>query len=173
MCFREYLALRFRGFIVLSQELLRPAFLATDRRDVAAVVDVHRKGDVVLHSQRDGLVVGERCMFDRVGPGQDRVLDRFGAMGMGGELDARGVCYLGDGLDFLAGHFRRARYAAECEYRAGSDDLEDVGAAIDSGLCLLPEVVGTASDAEPDVRWNIALRAPGDDQVATAAGIVR
>ena len=116
----------------------------------------------------DVLVVDQRRVFDRVGAGKDRVLDRLRAMRMRRDLQAVGMGHVDHGLDLLGHHFALARHAAEREHRAGRDDLEQVGAAGGGQLGLLPELLGPARDTHAHLRRDLRFGMTRDDQVATA-----
>ena len=65
-------------------------------------------------------------------------------------------------------HFALARHAAEREHGTGRDDLEQVGAARDGLLGLLPELLGPARHAHAHLRRNFRFGMAGDDEVAAA-----
>jgi len=122
----------------------------------------------VLLREPDALVVDQRRVFDRVGAGEDRILDRLRTVRVRRDFQAMGMRHVDDGLDLLGQHFALTRHTTKREHGAGRDDLEHVGTARDGLLGLLPELFGPARDTRAH-RWrDFRFGMAGDDEVAAA-----
>ena len=91
-------------------------------------------------------------------------------MGVRCDLASSGMRHRRHRSDLVGRHFRFARYAAVSQYRAGGNDLEDVGAAVDSRLRLRAKLRGAACHSRTQPRRNVCFRHTRDQQVAPAAG---
>ncbi len=123
----------------------------------------------MLLRQRDAFVVDQRGMLDRAHARAYRALDALGAMRMRSDEGAALRGFLHRGMDLGFGVFGFPGFGASGQHRAGGDDLDQVGAAIEHDVDMPAHVIHALGDAAAECfRHHGALRQAGD--LAAAAG---
>src|SRR5689334_13340279 len=128
----------------------------------------------MLLGELDRGVAGEAGVLDGVDPGEDRIMDAFVAVGVGGDLETEHVRLVGDRLHLVIAELLGADRIAEREHSASRADLDDLGAIFVHPADLLARLLRAGDDPRrllvPDRRWEavgvVAMPAGRSEQIS-------
>jgi hypothetical protein len=163
-------ALNFGRGQVLLQKLERPARSPPFGLDEVTVVDIHHQAYLASPGQLDPFRIDEGGVLDGVRAGPDGFLNGSGAVGVGGELLPGAMGHLGDRGNLLGRHLRGAGVSAEGQDGARGDDFEHIGASVDRGFRLFPELLRPPGHARATALRDLALLPAGHLEVTSASG---